>query len=117
MAAILGTSKSWLEKEFQANEESQHLYQHARAEMRSSLRTYQLRAAQAGNATMLIWLGKNELGQRDYRALEVSGPQGGPLEVSGDLKPLLEQKLRQFLRSKQNRQAVREAVGEEEETG
>ena len=34
---------------------------------KARLRDMQLAAAQKGNVTMLIWLGKNYLGQRDYQ--------------------------------------------------
>lgn len=36
-----------------------------RAERRNTLREFQWKAAEDGNVTMLIWLGKQELGQRD----------------------------------------------------
>ena len=36
-----------------------------RAELKRSLRKAQIDFALKGNATLLIWLGKNELGQRD----------------------------------------------------
>ncbi len=36
-----------------------------RAEMKVRLRMWQLQQAKAGNPTMLIWLGKNTLGQTD----------------------------------------------------
>lgn len=43
---------------------------------RSTLRRFQWQAAQKGNPTMLIWLGKQLLAQRDKH--ELSGPDGGP---------------------------------------
>jgi hypothetical protein len=43
-----------------------------RAERRNTLRQWQWDAAQAGNVTMLIWLGKQDLGQSD-RADVTSG--------------------------------------------
>ena len=36
-----------------------------RANLKMSLRQWQLKAAEKGNATMLIWLGKHLLGQKD----------------------------------------------------
>lgn len=36
-----------------------------KSEMKMSLRRWQLRAAENGNASLLIWLGKQILGQRD----------------------------------------------------
>ncbi len=46
---------------------------------RVSLRRRQMAAADAGNATMLVWLGKNVLGQRDN--IEVTGDNRGPIET------------------------------------
>lgn len=50
-----------------------------RAVGRMSLRREQWKLAQAGNATMLIWLGKQLLGQRDM--IGVAGPDGGAIQV------------------------------------
>ena len=38
-------------------------------------------AERGANPTMLIWLGKQHLGQQDKQAHEHSGPAGGPIEV------------------------------------
>jgi len=38
-----------------------------------SLRRYQWRAAESGNVTMLIWLGKQHLGQTDKQDIKHSG--------------------------------------------
>ncbi len=45
-----------------------------------SLRRAQWQTAQSGNPTMLIWLGKQHLGQRDKTSHELSGPDGKPIE-------------------------------------
>ena len=50
------------------------------AKGRVSLRRRQMAAADAGNATMLVWLGKNVLGQRDN--IEVTGAAAGPIEIA-----------------------------------
>lgn len=56
-----------------------------RGQGKVSLRRAQWQAAQKGNPTMLIWLGKQHLGQKDKSALEHSGPDGKPIEsVSKD---------------------------------
>lgn len=44
-----------------------------------TLRRLQWRKAEAGSDTMLIWLGKQMLGQRDKQ--EVTGANGGPIEM------------------------------------
>jgi hypothetical protein len=46
----------------------------------ASLRRKQFEAAMNGNTTILIWLGKQYLGQRDKR--EMSGPDGVPSSIS-----------------------------------
>lgn len=51
-----------------------------RGEGKASLRRMQWKKAEAGNTTMLIWLGKNMLNQTDKVQSEVSGPAGGPVE-------------------------------------
>jgi AraC-like DNA-binding protein len=55
-----------------------------RTDLRTRLRRAQLTAAFDGNATMLIWLGKQMLGQQDKQALEHSGPDGGPIQVQAE---------------------------------
>lgn len=54
-----------------------------RAERRLKLRQKQTEIALGGNVSMLIWLGKNELGQMEPRAaVEHSGPGGTPLAAN-----------------------------------
>jgi hypothetical protein len=43
-----------------------------RSNLHMSLRRWQLQAAKNGNVTMMIWLGKQYLGQRDVQAVAVS---------------------------------------------
>ncbi len=100
MAAILGVSKSALEKAIANHEVVAPAYRLGCAERRNQLRTAQYRTAKRGNATMQIWLGKQELGQRDVKAIEVGGPGGEPIPLEGDLGPIVRQKLGEFLRSR-----------------
>jgi len=51
------------------------LYKKHQGEGKASLRRAQWKAAQDGNPTMLVWLGKQMLGQKDKQ--ELSGPDGG----------------------------------------
>lgn len=46
-----------------------------------SLRRLQYKAARKGNATMLVWLGKQALGQRDKLSHEHGGEGGGPIKT------------------------------------
>ena len=52
---------------------------------KTSLRRAQWLSAQKGNPTMLIWLGKQYLGQRDKSSHELSGPDGKPIETRSGL--------------------------------
>jgi hypothetical protein len=47
-----------------------------------SLRRSQVKLVEKGNAPMTIWMGKQWLGQRDVRPIEVSGPNGKPVKIS-----------------------------------
>ena len=57
------------------------LYKRYSGEGAASLRRAQWQLAQNGNATMLIWLGKQILGQRDNLDHRHSGPDGGPIKA------------------------------------
>jgi hypothetical protein len=46
---------------------------------RISIRRKQMQVAETGNVTMLIWLGKQVLGQRDQIDSRLSNPDGSPL--------------------------------------
>lgn len=56
------------------------LYKKHQDEGRASLRRNQWKAAEAGNPTMLVWLGKQMLGQRDN--MQLSGDADNPLAVA-----------------------------------
>ncbi len=102
MASILGTSKATLQRRIADTPDVAKAIEDGRASMERNLRTAQLRSAIGGNATMMIWLGKQLLGQRDVRAVELTGTGGGPMEFQADLKPVLEEKLKRFIRSRSN---------------
>lgn len=114
IASVIGVSKRTLETRIAWNEkldsedqdEVAQIYRKAVAGRRSNLRVAQYALAigegdRGPNPTMLIWLGKQDLGQRDFRQLEVSGPAGGPVTVNAELLPELEQKLVEFLKNRQ----------------
>ena len=103
IATILGVSKRSLETAIASHELVKPAYLLGCAERRSRLRTWQFRSAKRGNATLLIWLGKQELGQRDYKRLEIVGPEGGPVAVDGDVGVILKQRLTDFLRNRKSR--------------
>jgi hypothetical protein len=53
-----------------------------KAKGRLSVRRAQMKLLESGNVVMAIWLGKQLLGQRDTRPIELSGPNGNPLQLS-----------------------------------
>ncbi len=52
-----------------------------RGNLRKKLRKKQYDVAMKGNVAMLIWLGKQYMGQSDHSELEISGKKEKPLEV------------------------------------
>lgn len=76
IVAFMGVPKATLERNYS------DVIDAGREVGKVSLRRAQYRLALAGNVTMLIWLGKQMLGQAEKVAQEVSGPGGGPVQFS-----------------------------------
>jgi hypothetical protein len=53
-----------------------------KAKGRISVRRAQMKLLDAGSGTMGVWLGKQLLGQRDVTPIELSGPNGEPVQMS-----------------------------------
>lgn len=70
----------------QRDERFMELYRRGMSHGRMSVRRAQYRAMLQGNQTMLVWLGKQYLGQRDSH--EFTGAGGAPLipEIKDDLE-------------------------------
>lgn len=73
IAAVLGCCRDTLYKRFPTAIKEGH------ERMKSSLRRAQYKKAMEGNPAILIWLGKQYLGQRDKQ--ELAGSEGGPVQV------------------------------------
>lgn len=102
VATVLGISKSALEAAIaDVDHEASRAYGLGKADLRSSLRRAQVEAARGGNVTAQIWLGKQILGQRDVKKLELTGADGEPLKVEGDLAPVVTRRLEEYLRNRQ----------------
>jgi len=71
IAAIVGCSVDTLDRHFA------EVIAKGRENGKTRLRKKQIEVALAGNVTMLIFLGKNMLGQADKQ--EISGPDGTPV--------------------------------------
>jgi hypothetical protein len=106
MACLFDVSRSTILRRLRDEAEFKEAYDRGRATMRMSLRFGQMRSAINGNPSMLMWLGKQELGQRDFKQLEVTGQDGGPIRVSSERRALLSRKLKAYITKKR-----REAEG------
>jgi len=65
IAAVVGCSVDTLERRFA------DVIKECREQGRMSLRRAQWKKALEGHPTMLIWLGKQELGQKDQQAIDI----------------------------------------------
>lgn len=74
MATIVGCSVDTLENRFS------DVIKEGRASGKMSLRRWQWEACKKGNSALLIWMGKQHLGQRDKQ--EVSGADGGAIQIT-----------------------------------
>lgn len=83
IAGILNVSVDTLERAVKREHKMTFAvyFEQKAAHGRMSLRRKQYELAAGGNATMLIWLGKQWLGQKDKNAHEHSGPDGRPIET------------------------------------
>ena len=78
IAAVLDVSHDTIERNYRET------LDWGRNKRNASLRRKQYEIAMVGNPTMLIWLGKQFLGQSDKN--EVTGADGGPLQASITIK-------------------------------
>jgi hypothetical protein len=104
MTTVLKCSERTLRRRFG------RLIKEGRERMKVSLRRRQYEVAMRGNATMLIWLGKQYLGQRDHHGL--TGPDGSPIELSYGAGLTLEQLDREIAKLLPEVQGVAEILGE-----
>lgn len=74
-AQRLGISDVTLDNRL-ARPKYRNAWKSAQAELKISLRSKQVQMALAGNVTMLVWLGKQFLGQKDKQEISGTGPEG-----------------------------------------
>lgn len=79
IATILGCDVRTLQKD----EEFIRIYKRGLEEAKTSLRRMQYLSAKKGNVTMQIWLGKQYLGQRDNKDINVNDLR--PITIVNDL--------------------------------
>ena len=75
IAALCQISERELQRSFGAQ------LKNGRANLRARVRRKQLERADQGSDTMLIWLGKVYLNQRETVETQISGPNNGPIEI------------------------------------
>lgn len=79
IAATLGVRRQSLQTFMDKWPVALDAFEIARASGKAGIRTAQMRAALKGNPTMLIWLGKQELDQKDVARVEQTGKNGAPI--------------------------------------
>lgn len=79
VAAFFGAAESTVEHRFRSEPDLKAAWEKGRATGKLSLRRKQTELANAGNVTMLIWLGKQLLGQKDK--IEHGGDVNSPIYV------------------------------------
>lgn len=77
IAALLDVSVEWVAKKKASDPDFYRRIEKGRERGKESLRRKQYKLAERGHPTMLIWLGKQVLGQRERH--EHAGPDGGPI--------------------------------------
>ena len=80
IAAALGISHDTLERRMKERE-YQEAFNAGRGDVSNKVCNWQLEAGSKLNPTVLIWLGKQLLGQKDIVEQHVTGADGGPLEL------------------------------------
>jgi len=86
MAAILPASQSTIEHRMADREgDFYSAYEKGNGVLKMSLRRTQIQAAMAGNTTMLVWLGKQLLGQTDKQDLRHAGARDEPVSFTLEL--------------------------------
>ena len=84
IAATIGIDRDTLYKRCEADNKCTFstFSQEKKAKGEELLRVAQFKQAIGGNTTMLIWLGKQRLGQTEKSQQEITGKDGGPQEHS-----------------------------------
>jgi hypothetical protein len=80
IAAVIGIHRDTLYQHLGVNPELQRALDHGSAKGRATLRRLQWKGAEEGNATMLVWLGKQLLGQRDTQSTQTLDKDGNPID-------------------------------------
>ena len=90
IAAVMGVSHDTIQRRMTERDEWRQAYADAMLTGRASIRRQPFAALANGNITMMIWLGKQYLGQRDQSKTELTGADGSPLLTDAQVRKLLE---------------------------
>ena len=87
IAGFFEVSEDTIERRVESEKEMKFAdyYNQASAGGKISLRRHQYKTAMDGNASLLIWLGKQWLGQKD--SIKVSGDEDSPIKLAYDIRP------------------------------
>ena len=97
IAAVLGVSASTVDDRMSKDEGFQASHKKGSEHGKATLRRMQWNSAKEGNVTMMIWLGKQLLGQKDQSRMEAT------LDVNQDIAGQFERDERADKRAKENR--------------
>jgi hypothetical protein len=89
LAAVLGVSKKTIQRRKTETKFAEAM-ELGKAKGTLSLRRTQMKLASEGNVTMLIWLGKQLLGQKDHQAMEHTGSDGGVPQFRVTIRSVLD---------------------------
>lgn len=94
LAVALGCTRKTIQRRRQDDPEFVQAIQEGHADGKKSLRAAQLSAAMKGNTTMLVWLGKQYLGQKETITNEHTGANGGAIDITTAKATLLSRVIR-----------------------
>jgi hypothetical protein len=96
MAGILDCSEKTLQRRFV------HVIKKGMEQFKKSLRRMQYDSAKHGSQTMLIWLGKQYLGQKDKVENEITGKDGQAIKFEGISNEQIKRMAEELIRSNPN---------------
>ena len=102
IADCLGMAQRTLQTRLAEDRHLNDSFRQMRGDRKRMVNGWATRAASQGNARIIIHLLEQECGHRRVKAVELSGPDGGPIEINQELRPLLEDKLTAYIKGKAN---------------
>ena len=85
IATVLGVGPSTVDDRMAKDIDFQVAYKRGREHGKATLRRMQWNSAKGGHVTMMIWLGKQLLGQKDHRSVNLS-VEGHALKLAEQIK-------------------------------